>query len=383
MNSEGLRTEHTDMRDLPGGIASDSSFIVASGRLASGSAPPSSFPRKLQPMNILFIGGTGNISTDCAALLHERGHQIAMLTRGARPVPEQYRSIIADHADVNAVHSALGNEEFDAVINFLGYKVSDIEIDLSLLKGRTGQYIQISSTVVYAKPHETLPLTESSPVGNPFSEYAQNKLACEQFLWEQCHGPDFPVTIVRPSHTYSCRWIPNPVSSTTYTVAARLEAGKPIFVHGTGQSLWTLTHTTDFAVGLAGLVGNERALGEVIQITSDEVLTWNQICLETARAIGVDTPEIIPIPIDVICEAAPIMVAKLKGDKAEHGIFDNAKIKSLVPDFQCRKSFRNGIAESVAWYRAHPEMMVADPQVDAVFESVLAAWKRQAPSTAL
>ena len=328
-------------------------------------------------MNILFIGGTGNISSDCASLLHERGHQISMLTRGTRPVPGQYRSISADHADISAVRSALGNSEFDAAINFIGYRVPDLEIDADLLKGRIGQYIQISTTAVYAKPHKVLPITESSPVGNCFSEYGQHKLACERFLLEQCHGPDFPVTVVRPSHTYSCRWIPNPVSSTTYTVAARMAAGKPVFVHGTGQSLWTLTHTTDFAVGLAGLIGNAKALGEVIQITSDEVLTWNQICLETARAIGVDSPEIIPVPIEVICEAAPIMVGKLKGDKAEHGVFDNAKIKGLVPDFQCRTPFRDGIAKSAAWYRAHPEMMVADPQIDAVFEAVLEAWQER------
>jgi nucleoside-diphosphate-sugar epimerase len=328
-------------------------------------------------VNILFIGGTGNISTDCAALLHERGHSVAMLTRGTRPVPEQYRAIVADHADIDAVRSAVGNDEFDAVVNFIGYEVADIEIDADVFRGRTGQYVQISTTAVYAKPHDVLPLNEASSVGNQFSEYGQKKLACERFLWERCHGLDFPVTIVRPSHTYSCRWVPNPVSSTTYTLAARMEAGKPVFVHGTGQSLWTLTHTTDFAVGLAGLIGNKQAIGEVVVITSDEVLTWNQICLETARAAGVKSPEIVQVPIEVICEAAPIMLAKLKGDKAEHGVFDNAKIKRLVPEFQCRTSFREGIAQSIDWFRRHPDLMVADPQVDAVFEAVLAAWREQ------
>lgn len=325
-------------------------------------------------MNILFLGGTGNISTACAARLRDNGHRVLILTRGHVPPPKGCVHIQADCQDRDAMRRALHGLTIDVAITFLGFEPAHVRQDAELFAGRVGQYIFISSTTVYAKPHTALPLTEESPVGNTFSTYAANKLACEHWLAAEALGRGMPWTIVRPSHTYSPHWIPNPVSSADYTMAARLEAGKPVFVHGDGQGLWTLTAASDFAVGLAGLVGNHAALGETFHITSDEVLTWNQIHAEIARALGIAAPRIERVPTEFICEIAPVMTAKLRGDKAEPGVFDNAKIKRFVPDFQCRKSFRDGIAEAVAWFRAAPARRGVNPDTDAIFETVTAAW---------
>jgi nucleoside-diphosphate-sugar epimerase len=326
-------------------------------------------------MNILFIGGSGNISADCAALLYERGHKIFVITRGHIPLPKTYTALVADRRDRAALCRTVQDIPADVVVNFTGFTPLDVEIDYELFAGKIRQYIFISSASVYAKPHRKIPLTEASPLGNPFSEYAQNKQACEEWLLARAGASGFPVTIVRPSHTYSCRWIPNPVSSTGYTLVARLEQGKPVFIHDDGQGLWTLTATTDFAVGLAGLVGREDTTSEVFHITSDEVLTWNQIYAEICRAAGVAGPEMRRIPTDFICKVSPLMTAKLKGDKAEPGVFDNAKIKRFVPEFECRKSFRRGIAEAILWFRSEPGRMRIEPWADAVFEQVIAAWE--------
>ena len=327
-------------------------------------------------MKILFIGGTGNISTDCAALLHQRGHEISVVTRGNVRVPGEYRSITADRKNLDAMRRALDGVAADVVINFLGYELSDIETDYALFAGKVSQYVFISTAMVYAKPHRQLPITEASPVGNPYSErYAKKKLQCEAWLLERCVANAFPVTIVRPSHTYSKRWIPNTVASAGYWFAARLEQGKPVFVANDGENLWTLTATTDFAVGLAGLVGNKKAVGETFHITSDEALTWNQIYAEIAAAVGVQSPVIERIPVDFICERFPETVEPLKGDKAEPGVFDNSKIKRFVPDFICRKPFAVGIRESVAWLKAHPEDQLPNPKADALVDQIIASWQ--------
>jgi len=249
-------------------------------------------------MRILFLGGTGNISSDCAALLHQRGHQIFVLTRGHTPVPDGYTALQADRKDPAALRAAIGGRVFDVVVNFLGYEVADVALDYELLNGRVGQYIFISTAAAYSKPPQRVPITENEPLRNPFWEYAQNKIACEEFLRAR---PGFPTTIVRPSHTYSKCWTPNIVSSSGYTLAARFEAGKSVFVPDTGN-LWTLTHTTDFAVGFAGLVGKGAAIGEAFHITSDETLPWTKIYALTAAAAGVDKPQIDVIPLEWLCE---------------------------------------------------------------------------------
>jgi len=326
-------------------------------------------------MRILFIGGTGNISTDCAALLHSQGHEVFVVTRGRSSVPVGYRAIHADRKDPAAMRAELRGAEFDVAIDFVGYEPADVQLDYELFNGVVRQYIFISSATVYAKPPPELPIREDAPLGNAWWDYAQKKLACERWLLQQGKETGFPVTIVRPSHTYSKAWIPNPVSSGSYTFAARFEEGKPVFIPDDGENPWTLTAASDFAVGLAGLVGNDKAIGEAFHITSDEALTWNQIYLEIAAALGAKTPAIVKVPTDFICRIAPQLTGNLKGDKAHPGVFDNTKIKRFAPGFQCRKSFRAGVRESVEWLRAHPEQQNRRPDLDALIEQVIAAWQ--------
>jgi nucleoside-diphosphate-sugar epimerase len=328
-------------------------------------------------MKILFIGGTGNISAECAARLHARGNEILVVTRGRSAVPPEYRALRADRKDTAAMRQALRGIEPDVVINFLGYELAEVRADYDLFHGAVRQYIFISSTVVYAKPPPRLPLTEDAPLGNALWDYAQKKLECEQWLRRRWEADRFPVTIVRPSHTYSKRWIPNAISSASYTFASRLEQGKPVFIHDRGKSLWTLTSAADFAAGLAGLAGKPESLGEAFHITSDEVLSWSQIYAEIAAVLGVESPKIIPVPTDFICGIAPQMTGTLKGDKAHPGVFDNTKIKRFVPGFRCRTLFREGVRESVAWLRAHPDQQHLNPEVDKMCDEVLAAWQNR------
>lgn len=327
-------------------------------------------------MKILFIGGTGNISSECAGLLLERGHEVALLNRGRSPAPPGGRVLRADRRDPAGVRAALAGAELEVVINFLGDQLPDVQLDFELFRGAVRQYVFISSASVYAKPPPRLPLTEDGPVGNAWWDYAQKKVACEQWLRQRWEQDGFPVTIVRPSHTYSRRWVPNAVSSSSFTFAARLAQGKPVFVHDDGQTPWTLTASADFALGLAGLLGRADALGQAFHITSNKVLTWNRIYSEIADALGAPSPQIIPVPTDFICKAAPRLTGTLKGDKAHPGVFDNSKIKRFVPEYVPRKPFRVGVRESIAWLRAHPGEQNLNPLLDAEIEAVLAAWDK-------
>jgi nucleoside-diphosphate-sugar epimerase len=329
-------------------------------------------------MDILLIGGTGNLSTECAAVLHAQGHRVSVLTRGRNPVPAGYEAIRADHGDPAALAAALAGRRFAAAVSFIGYDVPDVRLDADLLRGRVEQYVFISTTVVYRKPPTHLPVTEDEPQGNAFSAYGRKKQACEEFLWERLRTDGFPVTIVRPSHTYSCRWLPNPVTSVGYTVAARLEQGRPVFIHDDGQGLWTLTAAEDFAAGLAGLIGHPAAIGESFHITSDEVLTWNRILAEIALALGVGQPQVVHIPTDFIAEVESVMQDKLKGDKAHPGIFDTAKLRRLVPDFECRIPFRTGVRRAIAWFREDAARRQVDPGIDSLFDRVITAWGERA-----
>ena len=326
-------------------------------------------------MTLLFIGGTGNISAECAAWLHARGHEIIVVSRGRTAVPSAYRVLVADRADAGAMRAALREVRPDAVLNFLGYELADVQLDFELFRNRVRKYIFISSATVYAKPPPCLPITEDAPRGNAFWDYAQKKLVCEEWLRARQAETGFPVTIVRPSHTYSPRWVPNPVSSSSYTFAARLEQGKPVILPDDGESPWTLTTARDFAAGLGGLMGNERAIGEAFHITSDEVLTWNQIAAEIAAALGASAPDIVGVPTDFVGRVAPRLSGPWRGDKAQPAVFDNAKIKRFVPEFQARTQFREGVRESVAWLRAHPDQQRLDPQVDALCDEVVTAWR--------
>ncbi len=325
-------------------------------------------------MRVLLLGGTGNLSADCAALLARRGHEILVVTRGKTPVSLGYRPIVADRADAPALADALRAAAPEVVIDFLAFKPTDLEPVATALAGRLRQFIFISSATVYAKPNP-VPITEAASLGNAWSEYARNKQACEAWLAERAR--ELPATIVRPSHTFSARWIPNLVASNDYTFARRLREGRPVFVPDDGQSLWTLTTARDFAAGLAGLVGNDAALGEAFHITHDAALTWNRIVEEVARAVGAKAPVVERIPLDFICRAEPPLESKLRGDKAQTAVFDNAKIKRAVPDFECRDTLRDGLAASAAWFDAQPDRKAADPAVDAVWDKVVEAWRKR------
>lgn len=325
-------------------------------------------------MNILFIGGSGNISYACVAEMVRREHKVTVVTRGVRECPAGCETIVADADNVDALRTQLAGRTFDATVDFLIYRPEQVTRRLDALTDRCGPFIFISSATVYEKPPRALPITEETPLGNPWSPYAQAKQACETALDEEATRRQRAYTIIRPSHTYSEQWMPNPISSAGYTLAARLLAGKPVIVPDDGQGLWTLTASSDFAVGLAGLAGDPATFGEVYHITSDQALTWNAIICEAARAVGVDQPTIVPIPTDFICEADPAMVQGLKGDKSHHAVFDNAKIKARVPDFECRVTVRDGMRAAAAWFAAHPARQVVNPEVDARYDRILQAW---------
>lgn len=300
---------------------------------------------------------------------------MTVLTRGRTPVPAPYRSVVADRKDAASMRAAVAGVRADVVVNFLGYEVSDLAVDCEVFADRVRQYIFISSAAAYTKPVPRLPITEEMPLGNPLWEYAQKKADCEAWLREYAGRTGFPFTIVRPSHTYSNHWVPNVVSSSGYTLAARMEQGKPVFVPGDGENPWTLTAASDFAAGLAGLTGNEKAIGEAFHITSDEVLTWNRIYAETAAAAGISDPVIEKIPVPFICEHAPHLRGTVQGDKANPGIFDNSKIRKFVPGFQCTIPFREGVRRAVDWMRAHPEDRKINPDADRTFDTVISAWR--------
>ena len=278
-------------------------------------------------MKVLFIGGTGVISSACAELALARGIELYLLNRGesARPAPVGARILRADIRDRAQTQAALAGLTFDAVVDWVAFTPEHIAADIELFRGRTAQYVFISSATVYEKPPRRLPITESTPRSNPFWPYAANKIACEERLEQAHRSEQFPVTIVRPSHTYDRTKLP---TLGYYTAIARLRAGKPAVVHGDGTSLWVLTHHRDFAVGFVGLLGNPRAVGEAFHITSDELLTWNQIYTLLAQAAGAE-PNLVHVPSEIIARFDPELGAGLLGDKAHSVIFDNSKIREL------------------------------------------------------
>lgn len=313
-------------------------------------------------MRVLFIGGTGIISSACTELALKRGIELYLLNRGesTRPAPRGAKHLRADVRRPDSVTSALGSLEFDAVVDWIAFTPDQVQRDIDLLASRTCQYVFISSASAYQTPPRFLPVTESTPLHNPFWEYSRNKAACEALLLEAYRRDGFPMTVVRPSHTYDRTLLP---FHGGYTNVARMRAGKKVVVHGDGTSLWTLTHHADFAVGLVGLLGNPHALGETFHITSDEWLSWNQIYEIIAQAAGAE-PHLVHIPSDLIAVYDPEWGASLLGDKAHSMIFDNRKIKRVVPDFQPHIPFWQGVHEIIAWYDAKPERQVVDADFD-------------------
>ena len=328
-------------------------------------------------MKILFIGGTGVISSACAQLAVARGHDLTVLNRGRRPVTKGVRQLTADISDPVATASAIGLEFWDAVVDFIAYTPADIEARLALLRARIAQYIFISSASAYQKPVIHLPISESTPLVNPFWDYSRNKQACEDRLLDALRTEGFPATIVRPSWTYDETKITVPVnSSKNYTIVHRLRQGRPVIVPGDGTSLWTMTHNTDFARGLVGLLGHSGAIGQAFHITSDEVLTWNQIYGIVAAAAGAPAPRLVHMASDFITACLPEFAGGLHGDKAHSVVFDNTKIKRFVPDFVATTSFRTGMARSIAWFDADPARQEIDAAAEAAWDKLIASYER-------
>jgi len=326
-------------------------------------------------MKVLFIGGTGNISSACTDEALRKGFEVFHLNRGSKPDKGKpgVKVLKADIRNANATRSALVGLRFDSVVQFLAFRPEHVEADMELFDGITDQYVLISSASAYKKPSLTPVITEATPLENPFWEYARLKIACEKVLAGKALARSFPYTIIRPSHTYDDGWIPGYFKSASYGLAARMLEGKEVIVPGDGQSLWTLTHASDFAVGLVGLLGKAAALGEAFHITSDEHLTWDAIHLIIGQALGL-VPALVHIPSEFIAKVNPEKGAGLLGDKAVSVLFDNSKIRRFVPAFSPKVRFADGIERSLAWYEAHPELKAADKALDDDVDAILARW---------
>lgn len=350
-------------------------------------------------MRVLFVGGTGNISSACTDEALRRGYEVFHLNRGTHTEKEKpgVGLLRADIRDAAAAKSAVRGLHFDSVVQFLAFRPEHVEADIKIFDGITDQYVLISTCSAYRKPSLTPVITEETPLENPYWEYSRLKIACERVLTgragsatceagpadddlcdrrptDRSQEPSFPYTIVRPSHTYDDGWIPGCFGSAGYGLAWRMLQGLEVVVPGDGQSLWTLTHASDFAVGLVGLLGNLVALGEAFHITSDEHLTWDAVHMIIAEALGV-RPKIVHIPSDFIAKVRPERGAGLLGDKAVSVLFDNSKIRRFVPGFAPRVSFAEGIRRSLAWFDAHPERKTPDPAMNADMDAILERWR--------
>lgn len=324
-------------------------------------------------MKALFIGGTGIISSACTELAVERGIELYLLNRGnlPRPMPAEVHQLVGDIRDPDSVRRALGDHHFDAVVQWIAFTAPQIELDIELYRDRTEQYLFISSASAYQTPPSSLPVTESTLLDNPYWQYSRNKIACEERLVAAYRQEKFPYTIVRPSHTYDRTLLP---MDGGYTVVNRMRQGRKVIVHGDGSSLWTLTHHRDFAVGLVGLLGNSQAIGEAFHITSDESLSWNQIFQIVAKAAGAEA-NIVHIPSDFINAFDPEWGAGLLGDKTNSMLFDNSKIKRVVPDFNAVIPFSRGAEEVMAWYDADPARQQVNAEFDRMLDKIIAAYE--------
>ena len=330
-------------------------------------------------MKILIIGGTGTISSAITRQLAESSNELWLLNRGTRrsEVPASVKQIIANIDDTEEVLRQIGDTQFDAVCEFIGFLPSQVERDIHLFEGRTRQYVYISSASAYNKPAASHVITEGTALANPYWEYSRNKIACEDILMKAYREEGFPVTIIRPSHTYCERAVPLSVHGLkgSWQVLKRMLEGKPVLVHGDGSSLWTVTWNEDFARGFIGLLGNPKAIGEAFQIMSDEQLTWNQIYECVGRALGV-TPKLYHVASDFLAATAPKawdFTGNLIGDKAATVVFDCSKLKRAVPGFCATTRFDEGVRRCVAYILAHPELQEEDPEFDQWCERIIAA----------
>jgi nucleoside-diphosphate-sugar epimerase len=332
-------------------------------------------------MKVLFIGGTGNISAACSRLAVDHGIELFHMNRGkvSADIPAVVKTMKADIKNRKEVLAALGEKPFDVVVNFIAYTPDDVRQDIEIFRGRTGQYIFVSSASVYQKVGGHPVITESTPLYNPYWDYSRDKIACEELLNEAYRKDGFPITIVRPSHTYDTV-IPVAIGSwTDYTIIDRMKRGLEVIIHGDGTSLWTVTHAEDFARAFVGLLGHQQAIGHAFHITSDELLSWNQIYEAVAEAAGAEL-NAVHIASDYICDVADGMGWKwmrgnLLGDKAVSTIFDNSKIKRFVPGFEARIPFSAGIKRTIQWFEADPARMVIDEGNNRFIETVLKAYR--------
>ena len=328
-------------------------------------------------MKVLMIGGTGTISMAITRLLCQSGWEVYLLNRGSRraETPAGIHWIQADMNEEAAVQQAIEGLQFDCVCQFIGFEPWQVERDIRLFSGKTKQYLYTSSASAYHKPGADYRITEGTTLANPYWQYSRNKIACEEVLMKAYREQQFPVTIIRPSHTYDNRSVPLGVHGDkgSFQVLKRMLEGKPVIIHGDGTSLWTMTHNTDFAKGYVGLMGNPHAIGEAFQITNDETLTWNQIYSTIARCLGVELKPYYVSSYFLAATGKYDMLGSLIGDKANSVVFDNRKLKAAVPDFRPTVRFEQGVAEAIANVMAHPELQQEDPAFDAWCDQVIAA----------
>lgn len=328
-------------------------------------------------LKVLFIGGTGIISSACSQLTVAKGIDLYLLNRGetSRPIPEGVQVLHGDIRRPETVKSALGDRQFDSVVDWIAFTPEHIETDLELFRGRVGQFVFISSASAYQTPPASLPITEGTMLANPYWPYSRAKIACEERLTRAYRDDGFPMTIVRPSHTYDQTALP---MHGGYTVIDRMRRGKQVVVHGDGTSLWVLTHHRDFARGFVGLLGNARTIGEAFHITSDETVTWNQIHEIFAHAAGTEA-RIVHVPSQVIAAYDANWGEGLLGDKTHSMVFDNSKIKRFVPDFAATIPLSWGAAEIMAWHDADPARRRVDEEFDRLMDRLIAAQEKALP----
>lgn len=331
-------------------------------------------------MKILMIGGTGTISMAITRLLAGKGEEVYLINRGTRTaeLPENVNVITADINNEKEVLEKTAGMSFDAVCEFIGFVPGQTERDYRLFSGRTKQYMFISSASAYHKPVRSHVINEGTALANPYWEYSRNKISCEEYLMKMYRENGFPVTIIRPSHTYDERSVPLGIHGRngSWQVVKRILEGKPVIIHGDGTSLWTMTHNSDFAKGFCGLIGNPHAIGEAFQITSDESLTWNQIYQTIADALGKKL-NAVHVSSEFLAAVSDYdLTGSLIGDKACSVVFDNTKLKKAVPDFAASTRFEEGIRSTISNVLSNPELQIGDPEFDEWCDKVIAALEK-------
>ena len=331
-------------------------------------------------MKALFIGGTGTISTAISKELVKQGHELYLINRGNRnsELSDKVHFITCDINKESEVAALIRDMTFDVVADFIAFNVSQLERDFRLFKGKTKQFIFISSASAYQKPCSNYKITEDTPLINPYWEYSRNKIACEDYLMKVYREENFPITIVRPSHTYDERSVPLGVhgNNGSFQNLKRMMEGKPVIIHGDGTSLWTITHNSDFAKGFIGLMGNIHALGQAVHITSDETVTWNQIYGIIADELGVELKPYYVSSSFLASVSNYDLTGSLIGDKACSVVFDNSKLKRLVPDFVATVRADQGIRATIQNIMKHPEYQKEDKDFDIWCDKVIEALEK-------